>query len=37
MGVSNIVKLSVFESVFIPILSYCHESWIRIERVISNV
>jgi len=25
---SNTAKLSIFKSVFVPILTYCHESWV---------
>ena len=34
---SNDVKLSVFKSVFVPILTYGHESWITSEIVLSQV
>ena len=30
-------KLSVFKTVFVPILTYGHESWVMIERVQSQV
>jgi len=33
---SNTAKLSVFKSVFIPILTYGHESWVKTENVISG-
>ena len=33
---SNTVKLSVFESVFVPILTYGHESWVMTERIYSG-
>jgi len=34
---SNIVKLSVFKSVFVPILTYGHESWVMTERILTQV
>ena len=34
---SNIAKLSVFKSVFVPILMYGHESWVMTERALSQV
>ena len=33
---SNTAKLSVFKSVFIPILTYGHESWVKTENIISG-
>jgi len=33
---SNTAKLSVFESVFIPILTYDHDSWVMTERIPSQ-
>ena len=33
----NTTKLSVFESVFIPILTYGHESWLMTERILYQV
>jgi len=33
---SNIAKLSVFESVCVPILTYGHESWLMTERILSQ-
>jgi len=30
---SKKAKLSVFKTVFVPILTYGHESWIMIERI----
>ena len=33
----NTADLSVFKSVFVPILTYVHESWVMIERVLSEV
>jgi len=33
----NTAKLSVFKSVFIPILTYGHESWVVTERIPSLV
>ena len=35
--VSNTTKLSVFKSVFVPILTYCHESWVMTERILPQV
>jgi len=34
---SNTIKLSVFKSVFVPILSYGHESWVMTERILTQV
>ena len=34
---SKKAKLSVFKAVFVPILTYGHESWVRTERVRSQV
>ena len=34
---SNTPKLSVFKSVFVPILTYGHESWVMTERIQSQV
>jgi len=34
---SNTAELSVFKSVFVPILTYGHESWVMIERILSQV
>ena len=34
---SNIAKLSVFKSVFVPILTYGHEFWIMTERILTQV
>ena len=34
---SKKAKLSVFETVFVPILTYGHESWVMTERVRSQV
>ena len=34
---SNIAKLSVFESVFVPILTYGHGSWVMTEKVLSQI
>jgi len=34
---SNTAKLSVFQSVFVPILAYGHESWVMIEKILSQV
>ena len=33
----NSAKLSVFESVFVPILTSGHESWIMAKRILSQV
>jgi len=33
---SNTAKLSVFKSVFVPIPTYGHESWIMAERILSQ-
>ena len=30
-------KLSIFKAVFVPILTYCHESWVMTERMRSQV
>jgi len=35
--VSNTAKLSVFKSVFVPILTCGHESWVMTERILSLV
>jgi len=34
---SNTTKLSVFKSVFVPILTYGHESWVMTERILTQV
>ena len=34
---SNTAKLSVFKSVFVPILAYGHESWVITERISTQV
>jgi len=34
---SNTITFSVFKSVFLPILTYDHESWIRTERIVSQM
>jgi len=34
---SNTAKLSVFKSVFVPILTYGHESMLMTERILSQV
>jgi len=34
---SNTAKLSVFKSVFVPIFIHSHESWVMIERLLSQV
>jgi len=34
---SNTAKLPVFKSVFVPILTYGHESWVMTERILSQV
>jgi len=34
---SNTTKLSVFNSVFVPILTYGPESWIMAERILAQV
>jgi len=34
---SNNTKLSVFKSVFVPILTYGHESWVMTERILAQV
>jgi len=34
---SNTVKLSVFKSIFVPILTCGHESWIMTERILTRV
>jgi len=34
---SNTAKLSVFKSVFVPILTYGHESWVMTEKILSQV
>jgi len=34
---SNTAKLSVFKSVFVPILTYGHESWVMTERILTQV
>ena len=34
---SKKAKLSIFKAVFIPILTYSHESWVRTERMQSQV
>ena len=34
---SKKAKLSIFKAVFVPILTYGHESWLMTERVRSQV
>jgi len=34
---SNTARLSVFKSVFVPILIYSHESWVMTERMLTQV
>ena len=34
---SKKAKLSIFKTVFVPILTYGHESWVRTEKVRSQV
>jgi len=34
---SNTPKLSVFKSIFVPILTYGHESWVMTERIVTQV
>jgi len=34
---SNTAKLSSFKSIFVPILTYGHESWVMSKRVLSQV
>jgi len=34
---SNVVKLSVFKSIFVLILTYGHESWVTTERILTQV
>jgi len=34
---SNTAKLSVFESVLVPILTYVYESWVMTVRILSQV
>ena len=34
---SKKAKLSIFKTVFVPILTYCHDSWVMTERVRSQV
>ena len=34
---SNTAKLSVFNSIFVPILTYGHESWLMTERILTQV
>ena len=34
---SNTAKLSVFKSIFVPILTYGHESWVMTERILTQV
>jgi len=34
---SNTTKLSVFKSVFVPILSYGHEPWVMTESILAQV
>jgi len=34
---SNTTKLSVFKSVFVPILTYGHESWVMTKRILVQV
>jgi len=33
----NTAKLSVFKSVFAPMLTYGHESWVRTKRVLFQI
>ena len=37
MGAIEKGKLSVFKSIFVPILTYGHESWVMTERVQSQI
>ena len=34
---SNAAKLSVFKSIFFPICTYGHESWVMTERILTQV
>jgi len=34
---SNTAKLSVFKSIFVPILTYGHKSWVITERILTQV
>jgi len=34
---SNIAKLSAFKSVFVPILTYGHETWVMTEKILTQV
>jgi len=34
---SNTATLSVFKSIFVPILTYGHESWLVTERILTQV
>ena len=34
---SKKAKLSIFKAVFVPILTYCHESWVMTEKMRSQV
>jgi len=34
--IPNIAKLSFFKSVFVPILTYGHGSWVMTERILSQ-
>jgi len=34
---SNTAKLSIFKSVFVPILTYGHEYWVITERILTQV
>ena len=34
---SHTAKLSVYKSIFVPILTYGHEPWVMTERVVSQV
>jgi len=34
---SNTAKLSVFKSIFVPILTYGHKSWAMTERILTQV
>ena len=36
-GLSNKAKLSIFKAVFVPILTYGHESWVMTKRMRSQV
>jgi len=34
---SDTAKLSVFKSIFVPILTYGYESWVMTERILTQV